>query len=47
MLTILNWIFFGIIVAWIARNLIGIKSRGILHDVFIAVCGSFIAGTIN
>lgn len=47
MFFILGWILFGIIVAGIARYLVGIQSQGMLYDISVAVCGSFIGGFIN
>ena len=47
MFFILGWILFGIIVAWISRNIVGVQSVGTLNDIFIAVCGSFMGGAIN
>lgn len=47
MFFILGWILFGIIVASIARYILGVQGKGILNDIFIAVCGSFLGGGIN
>lgn len=47
MFFILGWILFGLIVAGISRYIVGIQSAGILQDIFIAVCGSFLGGVIN
>lgn len=47
MLFLINWICFGIIVAWISRHIMGVKKRSIIDDIFIAICGSCFGGVIN
>lgn len=47
MLFIINWIIFGIIVAWISRQIMGVQKRSLIDDIFIAICGSCLGGIIN
>lgn len=47
MLFIISWIIFGIIIAWISRKIMGVKKRSTIDDIFIAICGSSLGGTIN